>query len=116
MRNLFVAISLMMGASALLATPVHAGPGQALKGDWAKTQGQLQTVGYLDRAERRLRRNGYTVIPPGPPAAAPVVVGDAAIVPATPVVPVRPTTCGEYHYWNGVACVDARYEEEPETP
>jgi hypothetical protein len=27
------------------------------------------------------------------------------------VAPVRPRSCGEYHYWNGVACVDARYTE-----
>jgi len=26
-------------------------------------------------------------------------------------VPVRPLSCGEYHYWNGSACVDARYND-----
>ena len=25
------------------------------------------------------------------------------------IVPVRPVSCGEFHYWNGSACVDARY-------
>ena len=25
------------------------------------------------------------------------------------IVPVRPVSCGEYHYWDGERCVDARY-------
>jgi hypothetical protein len=29
--------------------------------------------------------------------------------PVIAVVPVRPVSCGEYRYWNGTACVDARY-------
>lgn len=24
------------------------------------------------------------------------------------VVPLRPTSCGEFHYWDGKRCVDAR--------
>ncbi len=27
------------------------------------------------------------------------------------IVPVRPVSCGEFHYWNGAACVDARYNK-----
>ena len=42
---------------------------------------------------------------------APVVPEGAPVVEGVPVVvvPLRPASCGEYHYWNGVACVDARY-------
>ena len=29
-------------------------------------------------------------------------------VPA-PLVVVRPSSCGQYKYWNGMGCVDARY-------
>ena len=25
------------------------------------------------------------------------------------LVPARPVSCGEFRYWNGTACVDARY-------
>jgi hypothetical protein len=36
-----------------------------------------------------------------------------AVVPISPpvvaVVPVRPVSCGEFHYWDGERCVDARY-------
>ena len=27
------------------------------------------------------------------------------------IVPIRPVSCGEFHYWNGSACVDARYNK-----
>ena len=29
--------------------------------------------------------------------------------PIVAIVPVRPVSCGEYHYWDGERCVDARY-------
>jgi hypothetical protein len=40
-------------------------------------------------------------------ASAPVVNPDNPAIIA--IVPVRPVSCGEFHYWNGSACVDARY-------
>jgi hypothetical protein len=54
---------------------------------------------------------------PGPYAVPPVVVPAPAVVPPVvveqqPVVvvpPPRPASCGEYRYWNGQYCVDARY-------
>jgi hypothetical protein len=41
-------------------------------------------------------------------------VGELVTVPGeTPplvlIVPVRPASCGQYRYWNGDRCVDARY-------
>ena len=29
--------------------------------------------------------------------------------PIIAIVPVRPVSCGEYRYWDGERCVDARY-------
>ena len=29
--------------------------------------------------------------------------------PVVRIVPVRPTSCGEFRYWDGDSCVDARY-------
>jgi hypothetical protein len=29
--------------------------------------------------------------------------------PVIRIVPARPTSCGEFHYWDGERCVDARY-------
>ena len=66
----------------------------------------VETVGWRRRYWRR-----HGVWPNGPRDA---VGGDAVVVaPGGTVVvgPVRPASCGEFHYWNGVACVDARYND-----
>jgi hypothetical protein len=26
-------------------------------------------------------------------------------------VPLRPASCGEFHFWDGAACVDARFNK-----
>ena len=31
--------------------------------------------------------------------------------PLVVIVPVRPASCGQYRYWNGERCVDARYHD-----
>lgn len=67
----------------------------------------VQPVRWRDRYYRRTG-----VWPTGPrsnPAPADVVV--AADGTAVIVAPLRPASCGEYRYWNGVACVDARYND-----
>jgi hypothetical protein len=43
-------------------------------------------------------------------------VGEQVTVPGeTPpviaIVPVRPASCGQYRYWDGARCVDARYHD-----
>jgi len=67
----------------------------------------VETVGWRRRYWRR-----YGEWPTGPRDA---VEGDDVVVTAdgdvVGVTPLRPRSCGEYHYWNGVACVDARYND-----
>ena len=73
--------------------------------------GDVETVGYWRRYYQQYRYG------PGPYAVPPVVVPAPVVVPPavveTPVVPPppppRPASCGEYRYWNGEYCVDARY-------
>jgi hypothetical protein len=54
------------------------------------------------------------VVPAAPAAAAtaqaPVVAAPAPVI-AQPVIvaPPRPASCGEFRFWNGFACVDARF-------
>jgi hypothetical protein len=31
--------------------------------------------------------------------------------PVIAIVPVRPASCGQYRYWDGARCVDARYHD-----
>ena len=92
-----------------VSTPVHAnaGVGPGVTGLMASHVGFNQ-VGWR-------RYYGY----PGPYAAPPIVVVPQATPVMPPVVadqpvvvvvpPPRPASCGEYRYWNGQYCVDARY-------
>jgi hypothetical protein len=43
----------------------------------------------------------YGYVPPAPAYYAP---------PEPPPMPLRPRSCGKYHYWTGEYCADARYE------
>jgi hypothetical protein len=58
---------------------------------------------------------GPDIVAPDVQVDADVAAGDADVsveadVPAVVVLPPpRPLSCGEYRYWNGTACVDARY-------
>ncbi len=69
--------------------------------------GTVQTIGWRDRYYRRTG-----VWPTGPrsnPVPADVVIAPDGT--AVVVAPLRPLSCGEYRYWNGMACVDARYND-----
>ncbi|MGK2921192.1 MAG: hypothetical protein ACSLE4_00130 [Methyloceanibacter sp.] len=70
-------------------------------------QSAVQTVGWRERYHRRHR-----VWPSGPRRM--VENGDVVVTAdgnAVIFAPLRPRSCGEYHYWNGVACADARYTD-----
>jgi hypothetical protein len=63
---------------------------------------------------RNWRRYDPTVIIPDADVDVDVNVDEEATVPGeTPpliaIVPVRPASCGQYRYWDGERCVDARY-------
>src|SRR5262249_24603635 len=80
------------GAAPGAVDPVGRGPGFVL-GGWRR---------YYDYP------GAYAVPPvvaPAPAVTPPVVVQQPVVV----VPPPRPTSCGEFHYWNGQYCVDARY-------
>jgi len=64
----------------------------------------VQTVDWRRRYWRR-----YGVWPTAP---APIIEDDVVIETDDDeviIVPLRPASCGQFHYWNGTACVDARY-------
>ena len=66
----------------------------------------VTTVGWRRRYWRR-----YGEWPAAPRAAFEddtIVTGDDDIV---IIAPMRPRSCGQYHYWDGLACVDARYND-----
>lgn len=72
----------------------------------AKDAEMVTQAGWRRRYWRR-----YGEWPAGPREdfdTAPIVTGDDDVV---IIAPRRPRSCGEYHYWNGTACVDARYND-----
>jgi hypothetical protein len=75
---------------------------------WSKAASIVQPAGYWDRQYRRYSPYAVppaaVVVPQPAPVVPPVVVEQPVIV-----LPPRPASCGEYRYWNGQYCVDARY-------
>lgn len=110
-------IALVLGGAALACTStfglVGLGTGSADAAPipvlvTAKTTSAVETVGWRRRHWRR-----YGVWPTGP---GPIAEGDAIVAMDNDddiviIAPVRPQSCGEYHYWDGTACLDARYND-----
>ncbi len=111
MRILLTSAAALLAGGLVLglgAGPANAGPLPAMTSPSVDTTA-VETVGWR---ERYYRRNG--VWPRGPRRAvdddvlvAPIGGDDDVVI----IAPVRPSSCGQYHYWNGVACVDARYND-----
>ena len=73
-------------------------------------QSLLEETGWRRRSRRQ--PYGTVVVVPNPGVDVETDV-EVDVEPGEPAVivlpPPRPASCGEYRYWNGVACVDARY-------
>ena len=90
MRHGLIAVVAIIAGLIVAATSSHAAPGTILTAPATTAEG-----GLVQKVQIFPRRY-YRQYPYGAP---PVVV----------VPPPRPASCGEYHYWNGQYCVDARY-------
>lgn len=109
MGRFFIGTAFAVGGLLVLGVgPAMAAPGQAL-GGWGQSPDLLIQVDSTTRQIRRLERKGFTVIPPVPPI---VVREPAMVAPAAE----RPTSCGEYHFWDGTQCLDARYHDPDLSP
>jgi hypothetical protein len=116
MRSIFLFMTaLFLGSFVVAAAPDDAGAGPlpALRADYAATL-LVEKVDYSRRYWRRYCKvNGCDpddMI--GGTIVAPRVVDDVIVTPdggTVVIVPLRPSSCGQYRYWNGSVCVDARY-------
>jgi hypothetical protein len=74
---------------------------------------RVEQIGYWKRYCRFNNCTGPNVVVVQPTAPAVVATTPPVVATENPpivaIVPVRPVSCGEFHYWNGSACVDARY-------
>lgn len=88
----------------LVAGPNHADAGAFPPLSVKSATPLLQKADYW---HRYYRQHGYP-----PPAVVPVPVAPPALnPPIVTEVPLRPASCGEYHFWDGAACVDARFNK-----
>jgi hypothetical protein len=70
----------------------------------AGAQTLVQEAGW----RRNWRRYPPTLVVPDADVDVDVVV-PGETPPLVAIVPVRPASCGQYRYWDGDRCVDARY-------
>jgi hypothetical protein len=108
MRRLLTVLAVLIGAGLGLGVSSHhvdAGPLPDVASAIVAPASVIE-AGW----RRNWRRYGPDVVVPD----ADVDVDVDVIVPGeTPpliaIVPVRPASCGQYRYWDGERCVDARY-------
>ena len=112
MRRVIIALAATIAGLMASATPINAAPSATLTSPMADG-GLVQKVQVYPRHYYRQHPYGAHVVPPVVHVAArcprrpPVVHVVPPVVHVVP--PPRPTSCGQYHYWNGQNCVDARY-------
>jgi hypothetical protein len=121
MRQIAVFAAVLAAGGVLLgaSNPAHAGP-TAVGVPAVASYSVVEEAGW----RRYCRRYGCgpEVVLPGveviPGAEAEIIPGaevDIDVDGDVPVVvvvpPPRPISCGQYRYWNGMACVDARYSD-----
>jgi hypothetical protein len=107
MRHILLALMGFIAGMIVAGASSHAAPGPVPGASTGAVAGGM--VQKIDYWGRYYRQHGYApsevvVVP------APVPDGTAPVVEAAPIlVPVRPLSCGQFRYWNGTQCVDARY-------
>ncbi len=110
MRHVFTLVVVLAGGMAGLFCSLHgaaAFPAPALSAP-VLAAGPIEKTGYWKRYCKFNDCSGNAVVNGDtdvdvdvpPPALNPPIVA---------IVPVRPVSCGEYRYWDGERCVDARY-------
>ena len=110
MRRILTVMTVVAGGSLCLALSSHdaeALPSSTISAA-AATPSAIERVQYYARRPW-FRRQGPVVVPKEAIETDPNLAEGGFNPPVVAIVPVRPTSCGEYRYWNGDRCVDARY-------
>jgi hypothetical protein len=107
MRKTFILTTALLAGGMFLglaASHANAGPLPAVSA-FAAAPSAVEKVDYW---RRYYRNHGYY---PGQVVVVPPVVVEEGVLnaPTVMIVPVRPVSCGQFRYWDGDQCVDARY-------
>jgi hypothetical protein len=122
MQKSLILVAVVAGAGLCLAVSPHDSEAASLPA--VSSPVAIQALIVETGWRRNWRRYGPPVVIPDPAAdvdgAADVEV-DAEVSeqvtvpgetpPVIAIVPVRPASCGQYRYWDGARCVDARYHD-----
>ena len=109
MRHVLIAALAVAAGLMVSARSSDAAPGPVLPAPQTTAEnGVIQKVQIFPR--RYYRQFPYAAPPVVVPAPVVPVVPPAVVEqPVVVVPPPRPASCGQYRYWNGEYCVDARY-------
>lgn len=105
MRRLLTFVTVLIGCAIGLGSASHeadAGPSPAVAAVVAPAP--VLEAGW----RRNWRRYPPAVVVPDADVEVDVIV-PGETPPLIAIVPVRPASCGQYRYWDGDRCVDARY-------
>ena len=107
MRHALVLMTaFILGGIGFSAAPASAAPVPAPAATaFGPSHATVETVGYWRRYCKFNDCTGNANVDLD--VTAPVVVTENP--PIIAIVPVRPASCGQYRYWDGAQCVDARY-------
>jgi hypothetical protein len=111
MRQVAVIVAGLAGGALLFGAHGQATVGPALIAAPVASPSVVEEAGYRRRYCRR-HGCGPEVLLPDVEVVPGADVDIDTDVPAVVVLPPpRPLSCGQYRYWNGIACVDARYTD-----
>lgn len=112
MRQVCTIVAVLVGVGLGLGVSSHeakAGPLPAVSAP-VVAQTVIENAGYWKRRWRYGYRPDVILPDAGVDVDVDVVAPDLT-PPIIAIVPVRPVSCGEYRYWDGDRCVDARYNK-----
>jgi len=116
MRLVLTSAAALIAGALVLSAGTTSAPA-ALLPSMASLDAASTAVQQVDWRRRYYRRNGVwpsVTVPRAVVEEGVIVDDDVIVVPNEPVVriiPARPASCGEFHYWDGEHCVDARYND-----
>jgi hypothetical protein len=111
MRQVAVFVALLAGGGLFFGAHGQATAGPAMIAAPVVSHSVVEDAGYRRRYCRRYGCGPEVVLPGADIVPEPEMDIDVDVPAVVVLQPPRPLSCGQYRYWNGDACVDARYTD-----